>query len=1354
MEIENVRQQLEDLLVLFHDRQKSTDDIIFSTMSYLKNAHLVARFLLLEGRFAEMKRCLDLCRCAFVDATFAGLMNTCSRADALKLARVASHSPFDHAGPTVGGGAASGMGNTVGSSGGAWGGPFPTTPRSVHQSTIVESSMSGVFPSRPRTPYRGEPCVSPWYLTAGDEEDDFMGVDGCCRPPTTLQLSAEDKRLLEALQDRTAQLQRQCDYARDIRPGRDTQYYIKKLKLQLSTPSPSRLTPPLAHETEEDRPHTPPERGVSLGRRTQLNQYKILRDLPPLVTSAEPFFSRRSDKDTAVEDDGGEANVKKLYRALQEKGNVIDAGWDDSDEDYGREKTPLYMKAVDPGILTTPNDSLEDLPKKPHPRPVSLMAHHNETDEFRDRAPLFVPQPQITLPEMKKHILGYKRRSLTESFNLMRAHRSPSTGLTPYRLLSPDAAGSASSNPGGTAAMGGGHLASLYSHASASPVGSNPYAVSSSEGWRIGSQSDLYGEDEEMEEDVDEDIERSRSWALDNARRSDASVLGNTMVSSYLESSGNPLLTSRSLLRFARQPLVPADEVASRSMRQIQKAEALMWRAESHLSVLHNRSNSLIDYHGTLNRPKPLALQEGVKILPLLFSSYAGKGESKEADVESRGSESTVEESSRPNSSVIRKRNSRRSRGLGRSTDEDDEGNPSRADSDAVGNSGSSRSMFVAQYTEALLSNTERPSLDRPSLVAASCQATESTPSQRGVPQASTDESLQLSSPLLQSKGAKEGTGLPSEQSGSGDFFGSGSYSGKFGDRRLPHPPYYSMTAAGVSMGTSVPSDISVTAMPLLRSDSQYRAGNSANPVSPHGDSVRRGSLDPSLEVKWSGRAGEEQQAGGRQALSVRHQQSGSSYLVPTAFAAGSPSYTTLMEDQEERTNTPCDSSRSREVFHLDERMRKLPPNMSLPLSQRDRMVLLETAPYHFDEHIRDIVYNRLKDNVYAEETQKPAGSVGSAGSSSHKEDQGGLLRIQSSIIGDETASLRQAPSSSSMKPSHASDVLSPTITSVSRVSNGNVVARPSQRKSSAALHPLTFHRHTRTASSKGFSQLEESSVSLPQSQATQPPASATTESPTRLFFSCSSAGYVPSVIAHNTLPPQPHPPLSVREQRTPSPNDGNFLCGPLTETMAAFRIQRAWRKYAAEHKLTHRQVMTEYLLEMRECRDAAAVVIQTAIRCYLSYLSCRRMLQDHAKQRAPLPNINSSCFSHEESGMHSPPISFRSAGFDDTANPMEDHSALSVGSAPIPISLYDVPQGFKGTARSIALRRLQKRCAARVIERAYLTHRVRSQDTREAKAMLMYVTGKCSREYLVRIAGLDNDEVFSPVENRTPVEF
>lgn len=90
MEIEKARQELEDLLVLFENAEKnSADNIIFSTFNFLRSAHAEAQCLLLEGRFGETQRCLDLCKAAFVDTIFSHVLsNTCPREDCRRLARL------------------------------------------------------------------------------------------------------------------------------------------------------------------------------------------------------------------------------------------------------------------------------------------------------------------------------------------------------------------------------------------------------------------------------------------------------------------------------------------------------------------------------------------------------------------------------------------------------------------------------------------------------------------------------------------------------------------------------------------------------------------------------------------------------------------------------------------------------------------------------------------------------------------------------------------------------------------------------------------------------------------------------------------------------------------------------------------------------------------------------------------------------------------------------------------------------------------------------------------------------------------------------------------------------------------
>lgn len=520
MEIEGVRQQLEELWAYFEDFDRSTDDVVFQTFNYVKNAHLVCQFLLLEGRFAELQRCLHLCRSAFVDVVFPGLMNTCSEQESKRFARVEVEPPHPKR-------------------------PAGDEKRSItglsHRSCALLLPSVDPMPNRPRTPQRESVYPDP----------NPVDVGGC----PVHHLSSEDLRLLNALQDRTTQLERLCSCARDLSPGRDTSYYIRKLNLQFS-----------ATAGAEDREVLqPPERGVSIGQPNQLNRYKLLSAFPPLVTKASSVLDRaanhHSPPPTELEETNVQAeNVKKLYRALQEKCNVIDEGWDEDVEEKDRQ--PLYLKEVDSSLLR----SFESHEDEQEEEELSFR-REKKTDGFLVRPPLFVPSRQIRLPEMKKHIMGYKRRSLTESYSDRHVHRSPSTGLTPYFLTS-DQHGPLTTSP---------HNRSENNNLLPLLNGSSTGSPTTTQGADVASVHPL------------------------SASESD-----------YCSGYGGSEVQD-----------AEGAEAAARCRRAVRNAMQCMNSVEDNLAVAVDHATSLLSYHFAQCRQKPHSLQKGVKLLPLLLSSVA-----------------------------------------------------------------------------------------------------------------------------------------------------------------------------------------------------------------------------------------------------------------------------------------------------------------------------------------------------------------------------------------------------------------------------------------------------------------------------------------------------------------------------------------------------------------------------------------------------------------------------------------------------------------------------------------------------------------------------------------------------------
>ncbi|KAH9600690.1 IQ motif [Trypanosoma melophagium] len=112
--------------------------------------------------------------------------------------------------------------------------------------------------------------------------------------------SGEDRLLMDSLLVRTAQLERKYEETRTNSKGRDTEYYLNKL---------------LRTDDENERdgkesgqsvvvvatpPPPPPERGVSFGRRTRLNRWKVPPVLPALVTQTQLFIRPNADGFTDV----------------------------------------------------------------------------------------------------------------------------------------------------------------------------------------------------------------------------------------------------------------------------------------------------------------------------------------------------------------------------------------------------------------------------------------------------------------------------------------------------------------------------------------------------------------------------------------------------------------------------------------------------------------------------------------------------------------------------------------------------------------------------------------------------------------------------------------------------------------------------------------------------------------------------------------------------------------------------------------------------------------------------------------------------------------------------------------------
>ncbi|EKF30392.1 hypothetical protein MOQ_005799 [Trypanosoma cruzi marinkellei] len=219
MELDSIKMQLRELRRYYEDDTKSDDDIIYSVYNWVKGAHVVAQLLLLEGRFPELRRCLDLCRYVLHEEH-------------------AEEKSSNHGGGSGGDG----------------------IPRKVISSAV-----------------------------------------------------GEDRLLMDSLLVRTSQLQKQYEEARSKSKGRDTQYYMNKL---LPTNKKVEGFDGTTNKTAagKQREPSPPERGVSFGRRTRLNRWKVPPVLPPLVTEVRPFFRRVVD--TSL-DEGSDARSMRFWTQLR-----------------------------------------------------------------------------------------------------------------------------------------------------------------------------------------------------------------------------------------------------------------------------------------------------------------------------------------------------------------------------------------------------------------------------------------------------------------------------------------------------------------------------------------------------------------------------------------------------------------------------------------------------------------------------------------------------------------------------------------------------------------------------------------------------------------------------------------------------------------------------------------------------------------------------------------------------------------------------------------------------------------------------------------------------------------------------
>ncbi|KAG5509305.1 hypothetical protein GH5_06394 [Leishmania sp. Ghana 2012 LV757] len=171
MEIDFLEMQLMDVLALHHDDDVNDDDVAFATFDYIRGAHVVALALLLEGRLPEVQRCLHLCQAA--------------------------------CGETA-------VGHAAAASSEAAAAPSATYNASGPLNENVKAADSWLKLSLP----------SPSLDAAVAQ-----------RRPLRVLRSDEDRQVLSALTNRTAQLQKQLEAARRARQGCDTDSRLHKLSL-------------------------------------------------------------------------------------------------------------------------------------------------------------------------------------------------------------------------------------------------------------------------------------------------------------------------------------------------------------------------------------------------------------------------------------------------------------------------------------------------------------------------------------------------------------------------------------------------------------------------------------------------------------------------------------------------------------------------------------------------------------------------------------------------------------------------------------------------------------------------------------------------------------------------------------------------------------------------------------------------------------------------------------------------------------------------------------------------------------------------------------------------------------------
>ncbi|ORC88187.1 uncharacterized protein TM35_000182440 [Trypanosoma theileri] len=260
MELDSIKTRFTELQGYYEDESKSDDDIIYAVYNWVKSAHIVAQLLLLEGRFPELRRCLDLCRQVLQE----------------------QHPP-------------------------------------ANDRQVLKNA------------------------------------------------TGEDRLLMDSLLVRTSQLERQYEEARAHSKGRDTEYYLNKL---LHTDEET------GRDGKENGQEnvTPPERGISFGRRTRLNRWKVPPILPALVTQTQLFIRPTTD---GFVDSMGDSHAKSLRSSYSLAG-------------FRAETHPTYSHDITLGnnvdtstiaILSSSYVPTPTVSSPPHPSAVSAIDDNDNDDD-------------------------------------------------------------------------------------------------------------------------------------------------------------------------------------------------------------------------------------------------------------------------------------------------------------------------------------------------------------------------------------------------------------------------------------------------------------------------------------------------------------------------------------------------------------------------------------------------------------------------------------------------------------------------------------------------------------------------------------------------------------------------------------------------------------------------------------------------------------------------------------------------------------------------------------------------------------------------------------------------------------